>query len=142
MSKIRSTNTKPEILVRRFLFVNGIRFRLHDKNLPARPDIKISKYNVLIFIHGCFWHGHELCKRYVMSKTNKKFWYSKIETNMARDKRRVRELRKEGWRVYTIWECQLIPSKREKTLIRLLNRILKKRPELRVIIFYFRFKLG
>ncbi|MEJ0104300.1 MAG: DNA mismatch endonuclease Vsr [Bacteroidota bacterium] len=124
MAKVRSTNTKPELLVRSFLFSQGFRFRLHDKNLPAKPDIKISKYKCLIFINGCFWHGHKKCKIYVMPKTNKKFWYGKIEANIKRDQKKVRKLKSLGWKVIIIWECDLKPKKREKTFINLLNRIL------------------
>jgi DNA mismatch endonuclease, patch repair protein len=124
MANVKSSNTKPELLVRQFLFANGLRFRLHNKSLPAKPDIKLTKYRTLIFIHGCFWHGHQNCKRYVMPKTNKKFWYNKIETNIKRDRKRVLQLRKLGWHVYTIWECDLQPRKQNKTLTKLLNRIL------------------
>lgn len=127
MSKIRGIDTKPELVVRKFLFSEGLRYRLHDKKLPGKPDIKIPKYKSLIFVHGCFWHGHQHCKQYVMPKTNKKFWYSKIENNLARDMRNVRELRKSGWHVYTVWECQLKPSIRERTLLLLLNRILRNK---------------
>ena len=124
MAKVRSTNTKPELLVRQFLFSKGFRFRLHDKALPAKPDIKLSKHKCLIFINGCFWHGHKNCKIYVMPKTNKKFWYGKIEANINRDKKSFRELRKLGWKVIIVWECQLKPKMREKTLHNLVNKIL------------------
>ncbi len=105
MSKVRGKNTKPELLVRKFLFSKGLRFRLHDKNLPSKPDIKLTKYSCLIFVNGCFWHGHKSCKNYVMPKTNKKFWYKKIETNVIRDKKKIRELRKLGWKVIIIWDA-------------------------------------
>jgi DNA mismatch endonuclease, patch repair protein len=124
MSKIRSTNTKPELLVRKFLFSQGFRFRLHDKKLPSRPDIKLSKYSCLIFVNGCFWHGHKNCRNYVMPKTNKKFWYGKIENNVKRDHKNLNELKKMGWKIIIIWECQLRIKKRGKTLNNLHNKIL------------------
>lgn len=124
MSRIHSTNTKPEMIVRRFLHQNGIRYRLHDKNLPGKPDLKLVKYNCLIFVNGCFWHGHKNCKIYVMPKTNKTFWYKKIEANILRDKKNYKELRKLGWRVVVIWECQLKMTKRSVTLRNLLNKML------------------
>jgi len=127
MSNIRGINTKPELLVRKFLFSNGIRFRLHDRSLPAKPDIKISKYKTLIFVNGCFWHGHKNCRIYVMPKVNKKFWHEKIRTNIKRDKKRIIQLRKMGWHVYTIWGCNLEPRKRANTLLKLLNRIQRNR---------------
>lgn len=125
MSSIRSTNTKPELIVRKFLFSNGLRFRLHDKTLPAKPDIKLTKYKTLIFVQGCFWHGHTNCKIYVMPKTNKKFWYEKIDRNKKRDKKRCKELRKMGWHVYIVWECDLQLKNRNSTLTNLLGRILQ-----------------
>lgn len=124
MSRIRSMNTKPELLVRKFLFSQGFRYRLHDKKLPSRPDIKLSKYKCLIFVHGCFWHGHANCKNYVMPKTNKKFWYGKIETNIKRDKKNLRELKRAGWKIIVVWECQLKIKRREKILNNLVNKIL------------------
>lgn len=125
MAGIRSINTKPELIVRRFLFVHGLRFRLHDKALPSKPDIKLTKYKTLVFVNGCFWHGHKNCKRYVMPKTNKKFWYEKIRKNIKRDKKNLRELRKMGWHVYIIWECDLQLKNRSATLDNLLRRVLR-----------------
>jgi len=127
MSNVRSSNTEPELIVRRYLFSNGFRYKLNDKNLPGKPDIKLTKYRTLIFVHGCFWHGHNSCNIYVMPRTNKKFWYGKIETNVSRDRRHTTSLRKLGWHVYIVWECDLRPSKRASTLMRLKNRILKNR---------------
>jgi DNA mismatch endonuclease, patch repair protein len=125
MSRVRGINTKPELIVRKFLFSKGFRFRLHDNTLPGKPDIKLSIYNCLIFVHGCFWHGHLNCNNYVMPKTNKKFWYGKIETNVKRDQRKIRKLKKMGWKIIIVWECQLKLKKREKTLDNLVNKILK-----------------
>lgn len=126
MSRIRSTNTKPEILVRKFLFANGYRFRLHSKKLVGKPDIVIHKMKTVVFVHGCFWHGHKNCKNAKTPVTNNKFWASKIKTNSERDKRNVRSLRKEGWKVVEIWECQLHPKKVERTLKKLLQKMSDK----------------
>lgn len=126
MRRIRSTNTKPEILVRKFLFANGFRFRLHSKKLVGKPDIVIHKIKTAIFVHGCFWHGHKNCKNAKTPVTNKTFWVSKIKANSERDKRNVRELKKEGWKVVEIWECQLHQKKVEKTLEKLLLKLSDK----------------
>lgn len=125
MSNIRSENTKPEIMVRKFLFANGLRFRLHDKKLPGKPDIKLKKYKTLLFVNGCFWHGHKDCKIYVMPKMNEKFWREKIDSNIKRDERNINSLRRMGWHVYTIWGCKLVSKKRKSTLTSLVNRILQ-----------------
>lgn len=118
MSRIRSTDTKPEMLVRTFLFANGFRYRLHDKKLPGKPDIVLPKYKTVIFIHGCFWHGHTNCRYFKIPQTRTKWWADKINTNKARDAKAVKELRKEGWKVQVIWECEL---KKEKV-----GRVMKK----------------
>ena len=127
MASIKSRNTKPEVLVRRFLFARGLRFRINVKRLPGTPDIVLKKYRTCIFVNGCFWHGHEGCKYYVMPKTNTEFWKAKIERNRARDLDRRIKLRDMGWHVIQIWECQLKPKVREEYLEGLLltlNRIL------------------
>ena len=116
MSNIRSKNTKPEILVRKYLFSQGIRFRVNVKKLPGTPDIVLRKYRTVIFVNGCFWHGHEGCKYYVLPKTNTEFWKEKIERNKARDYKKSMELRQMGWHVITIWECQLRTHTRIQTL--------------------------
>lgn len=125
MSNVKSSNTKPEVLVRKFLYSKGIRFRLHDKKLPGKPDIKISKYNIVVFVNGCFWHGHKNCKIYVMPKTNKSFWYEKIQNNVNRDRKNKQKLKGLGWKVITIWECDLKPKKRLNTLQKLVDKIHK-----------------
>jgi DNA mismatch endonuclease (patch repair protein) len=112
------------MIVRHFLFSRGLRYRLHDKKLPSKPDIKLSKYKCLVFVNGCFWHGHENCSAYVMPKTNKKFWNDKIEKNMDRDRRNLHALRKMGWKVIVVWGCELKVKQKEKTLHRLLDKIL------------------
>jgi DNA mismatch endonuclease (patch repair protein) len=123
MSKIRGKDTKPEMVVRRFLHLNGFRYRLHDKSLPGRPDIKLPKYNAVIFIHGCFWHGHSDCRIYQMPKSRVAFWSKKITTNAERDKKGVATLREMGWKVFILWECELKPTKREAVLNTLIARI-------------------
>jgi len=123
MSQIRSRNTKPEILVRKFLHSQGFRFRLHDKKLPGKPDIVLPKYKTVIFIHGCFWHGHKNCKYFVVPKTRTEWWLNKINTNIANDTKAVKALKKEGWRIVHLWECDLKPLKLAKTLSRLLRKL-------------------
>lgn len=107
MSRIRSKDSKPEMIVRRYLFQNGFRFRLHVKSLPGKPDLVLKKYRTVIFIHGCFWHGHEGCRYFVVPKTRTDWWLRKIETNKKKDKSNVDQLEKLGWKVYEIWECEL-----------------------------------
>lgn len=126
MAAIHSANTKPEIIVRKYLFAHGFRYRLNHKRLPGHPDIVLRKYRTCIFINGCFWHGHEGCKYFRMPKSNVQFWTAKIERNKERDERVQRELAKMGWHSMTIWECELKHGVREKTLEALaytLNRI-------------------
>jgi DNA mismatch endonuclease (patch repair protein) len=124
MSMIKGSNTKPEIIVRKYLFSNGFRFRLQDKSLPGRPDLKLTKYNCVIFVNGCFWHGHPNCKIFKMPRTHKKFWQSKIESNIKRDRKNLRELRKLGWRVIVVWECRLKVKDKERNLQKLVDKIL------------------
>lgn len=107
MSQIRSKNTKPEMIVRSWLHKQGYRFRLHDKKLPGKPDIVLKKYKTVIFVHGCFWHGHKNCKYYVIPKTRTKWWLDKINGNVARDKKAQRKLRSLGWKVINIWGCKV-----------------------------------
>ncbi len=115
MSKIRSRDTKPEWIVRRYLFSRGYRYRKNVKGLPGTPDIVLRKYGIVIFIHGCFWHGHEIDGH--IPHSNSEFWRKKIERNKLRDARDKEELKKLGWQVMTVWECQLKPNVREKTLL-------------------------
>ncbi|MCC8113157.1 MAG: very short patch repair endonuclease [Bacteroidales bacterium] len=129
MSRIRSRNTKPELMVRRFLWRHGFRYRLCVKGLPGRPDIVMRKLKVAIFVNGCFWHGHETHKRQA-PRTNIAYWEKKIEDNKRRDIENGIKLRQRGWTVITIWECELAPSRREATLERLLEtlRLLRGEP--------------
>lgn len=124
MSRIKGKDTKPEMQVRTFLHAHGYRYRLHDKKLPGKPDIVLRKYNTLIFVHGCFWHGHTNCKYYKVPKTNTEWWLNKINGNIANDKKAIAALKKEGWKIITIWECQLKPAKVENTLNALLKTLL------------------
>ena len=106
MSKISGKETKYEILVRKFLFRKGFRYRKNDKRLPGRPDIVLPKYKTIIFIHGCFWHGHH-CKAGKLPETNKEFWENKINSNIERDKKNQHKLEKLGWKIIIIWQCKL-----------------------------------
>jgi DNA mismatch endonuclease (patch repair protein) len=123
MSRIRSKNTKPEILVRKFLSAEGFRYRLHAKKLSGKPDIVLHKEESVIFVHGCFWHGHKNCKNAKTPVVNRKFWINKIKANAIRDKKNALILKKEGWKVLTIWECQLHKKKLSKTLKRVLRKL-------------------
>ena len=107
MSRIRAKQHKPELLVRKFLHAQGFRYKLHDKKLPGKPDIVLPKYKTVIFVHGCFWHGHDSCKYFVIPKTRTTWWSNKISSNKANDVKGVRTLKKEGWKIINVWECQL-----------------------------------
>ena len=107
MSRIRSKDSKPEMIVRRYLFRKGFRFRLHVKSLPGKPDLVLKKYRTVIFVHGCFWHGHEGCRYFVIPKTRTEWWLHKIESNKKKDRSNRDRLRRDGWTVYEIWECEL-----------------------------------
>lgn len=123
MSQIKGKNTKPEEVVRKYLFSQGFRYRKNDKRLPGSPDIVLPKYKTVIFVNGCFWHGHEGCKYFVWPKSNEEFWKNKIETNIARDKNKTAALEQLGWKVIVVWECQLKPTVRENILMTLKRRI-------------------
>lgn len=116
MSAIRGKNTKPEIVVRKFLFGRGFRYRLNHPRLPGHPDIVLRKYRTVIFVNGCFWHGHDNCKYYHLPKTNVDFWRKKVERNKKRDVEEQCQLATMGWHCITIWECQLKPKVRVQTL--------------------------
>ena len=123
MSRIRNKDTKPEMLVRRFLHKNGFRYRLHVKDLPGKPDIVLPKYKTVIFIHGCFWHGHQGCKYFVVPKTRTEWWLNKIGTNIANDANAETQLKAAGWNIIKIWECELKPAKVSETLLRLVTKL-------------------
>jgi DNA mismatch endonuclease (patch repair protein) len=116
MSHIKGKDTKPEMLVRKFLHAQGFRYRLHVKNLPGKPDIVLPKYKIVIFVHGCFWHGHENCKYFVVPKTRSEWWLNKINGNIANDKKTLTSLQDLGWKVIEIWECQLKSATIKNTL--------------------------
>ena len=116
MAAIRSKNTKPEILVRHYLWGHGFRYRLNHPRLPGKPDIVLRKYRTCIFVNGCFWHGHEGCQHYTVPKTNTEFWVSKIRRNKERDEKVLHELASMGWHCIVIWECDLKPKVRKRTL--------------------------
>lgn len=107
MSSIRGTNTQPELLVRRYLQRTGLRFRVHDKELPGRPDIILPQYRAAVFVHGCFWHRHHGCRFATMPSTRVDFWARKFEATMVRDVRTEAAVRQAGWRPLTIWECEV-----------------------------------
>lgn len=121
MSRIRSTNTKPELVVRRLVHSMRYRYRLHQDGLPGKPDLVLPKYHAVIFVHGCFWHMHKCQYGNVTPKTNVKFWQLKRQSNVKRDRRNLRQLKKTGWRVLTVWECE---TRCPEKLTRKLNRFL------------------
>src|SRR5882757_8026423 len=116
MSRIKGKDTKPEMLVRKFLFANGFRYKLHDKKLPGKPDIVLPKYKTIILVHGCFWHGHSNCKYFSIPKTRTDWWLKKINQNKRKDIENLLHLRRKHWRVLTIFECRLKSKTIEKTL--------------------------
>lgn len=124
MSSIKSKNTKPELIIRSFIHSHGLRYRLHGKSLPGMPDLVLRKYKTVIFVHGCFWHGHNdpSCKSSHIPKSNTQYWKNKIEKNMARDLKNVQMLKELGWRVLIIWECHI---KNKQNLNELLLNIVR-----------------
>lgn len=123
MSRIRSKDTRPEMLVRKFLFSKGVRYRLHDGRMPGRPDLVLPKYKTVILIHGCFWHGHEGCRYFIIPKTRTQRWTDKIARNTARDSVNRNGILEQGWQIITVWECELKKDKISATLDTLLARL-------------------
>jgi DNA mismatch endonuclease (patch repair protein) len=123
MSRIKNKNTKPEILVRKFLFSKGFRFRLNKKDMPGKPDIVLPKYKTAIFINGCYWHGHENCKFSKLPETNREFWMNKINGNIKHDNIVREQLSALGWNVITIWQCELKPKTKDNTLASLIKKL-------------------
>lgn len=123
MSCIKGKNTKPEEMVRKFLFSKGFRYRKNDKRLPGSPDIVLPKYKTVIFVNGCFWHGHEGCKYFVWPKSNEEFWKNKIKTNIERDNKKIEQLEELGWKVIIVWECELKKDVFLTSMEKLLNDI-------------------
>lgn len=123
MSRVRSKDTKPEMMVRKYLHGQGFRYRLHVATLPGKPDIVLPKYKTVIFIHGCFWHGHKGCRYFILPKTRTEWWLQKIKGNQRNDQLHQIQLNVLGWKVITVWECELKKGKREETLIFLIQKI-------------------
>ena len=123
MSRIRSRDTTPERIVRRYLFSRGLRFRVNVSRLPGHPDIVLSKYRAIVEVRGCFWHRHPGCKIATTPKSNVRFWKAKFRRNVARDRRHEEKWAELGWHVFVVWECELRPSAREATLSRLYDGI-------------------
>jgi len=107
MRQVRSENTNPELIVRRITYALGFRYRLHQKELPGKPDLVFTKKRKVIFVHGCFWHGHQCKRGSRLPKTNRDYWRNKLQGNIERDKRNAQALTEKGWSVLTIWECDL-----------------------------------
>ena len=122
MSRIRSTDNKPEEIVRKFLFAQGFRYRKNDKKLPGKPDIVLPKYRTVIFVNGCFWHKHD-CPRFVWPSSNQDYWRPKILGNVERDKKNADQLRSQGWNVIVVWECELKNTVRDERLYALCSEI-------------------
>ncbi|MBS4785755.1 MAG: DNA mismatch endonuclease Vsr [Clostridiales bacterium] len=129
MSMIKSSGTKPEETVRKYLFSKGLRYRKNVKTLPGKPDVVLPKYKTIVFVNGCFWHGHKGCKYFVLPKTNMEFWTEKITTNIKRDEITYKKLQDMGWNVLIVWECELKKDKRENTLEYLYYNILRNTKE-------------
>lgn len=123
MSRIKGKNTKPEIIVRKYLFSKGYRYRINNRKLSGAPDITLPKYKTAVFINGCFWHGHKDCKISHIPKSNTEWWNNKISRTQERDKNNAGLLSREGWNVITIWECQLKKNNIESTLSQLVHQL-------------------
>ena len=123
MAAIHSSSTKPELKLRRALWSLGFRYRVNEKRLPGKPDIVLPKYRTVVFIHGCFWHGHKGCKYYAVPKTNTEFWTAKVARNQERDQDVWRQLEAKGWAVVIVWECQLKKGRLEETIGRVVGEI-------------------
>lgn len=125
MSRVKGFNTEPERIVRSLLHKLGFRFRLHRKDLPGKPDIVLPKHRKVVFVHGCFWHGHEGCPRAARPATNREFWDAKLSRNIERDRRNLKELAEQGWKALVVWQCELkCPAELSKKLLAFMrNRI-------------------
>lgn len=123
MSRIQGRNTKPEEIVRKYLFSQGFRYRKNDKRYPGTPDIVLPKYKTIIFVNGCFWHGHNGCRYFIWPQNNADFWKNKITRNIERDTLNYDKLKASGWKVILVWECDLKPQKRADRLLQLCKEI-------------------
>ena len=125
MAAIHSANTKPEIRLRHALWQRGFRYRVNDRRLPGSPDVVLPRYRTVVFVHGCFWHGHKGCPRYTIPKTNTEFWTAKVARNQARDQEVWRKLEAKGWAVVIVWECELDKTHLTETVSRVTAEILQ-----------------
>lgn len=125
MAQVKSENTSPELAIRKLLHRLGYRFRLHRKDLPGKPDIVLPKHKTVIFVHGCFWHGHLGCRRAARPTSNTDFWNAKLDRNIERDRNARKELKKLGWRVITIWECEIKNAAITEKTVESLSDLLK-----------------
>lgn len=123
MSNIHSKNTAPEVLLRNSLWHHGFRYRVNDKRLPGKPDIVLPKYRTVVFAHGCFWHGHLGCKKYVIPKSNTDYWIKKVSRNKQRDEEVWRQLEAKGWSVIIVWECEMEKKQFSETMERVEKEI-------------------
>ena len=125
MSRIKATNTKPELVLRHALWARGFRYRVNYNKLPGKPDIVLPKYHSVVFVHGCFWHGHTGCSKFVLPKSNLEYWGTKIQANKKRDQETWRQLEAKGWSVIIVWECELKKALFEETIERVLAEIIR-----------------
>jgi DNA mismatch endonuclease (patch repair protein) len=125
MSKVSGKDTKPEILVRKYLFSKGFRYRKNVKDLPGKPDVVLPKHKTTIFIHGCFWHGHEVCEAAKLPASNIDYWTKKVASNVTRDSQNIQSLKEAGWNAIVVWECELKAKYREQRLLQLIEEIQK-----------------
>ncbi len=123
MAKVKGVNTKPEDKVRKALFKVGFRYRKNVKNMPGKPDILLPKYKAVVFVHGCFWHQHEGCPESVIPWARRDYWEPKLQRNAERDRLNVEQLQQSGWRVYTVWECELRPRLFQNTIDKLISSL-------------------
>ena len=133
MSRIRSINTKPELILRHALWHRGFRYRINDSHLPGKPDVVLRKYKTVLFIHGCFWHGHKGCPTSHIPKTNTEFWETKVTRNQERDQEVWRKLEAKGWKVIIVWECQLKKANLDETIDRVASEIVRNGENYRAV---------
>ena len=134
MSHIRSTNSKPEEIVRKYLFAEGFRYRKNVKKLPGCPDIVLPKYKTVIFVNGCFWHMHD-CPRFVWPSSNQDYWRPKILRNVERDNQSCKELESLGWKVITVWECELKKKVLEETMRKIIQQIVSEKQPIDCLLY-------
>ena len=130
MARVRQAHTRPELRLRRLLHAAGLRYRLHTRSLPGRPDLVFRRYRAVVFVHGCFWHRHQGCRHATTPASHSKYWLSKFDENRHRDERQVRALREAGWRVALVWTCGLTPRSASQTADELIVWLTSDRPRL------------